>query len=105
MVGKYIIDMKVIASLYLRSHFFFDVLACLPCLLTKERVHGLYILKLFRLIKIPRLVAHEDRIVKILHDNYMQFQFQIDNVISIFNTAIIFMITAHLASCLWIFIG
>ena len=75
MEGKYIIDMKVIASLYLRRHFFFDALACLPCLLTKERVLGLYIFKLFRLIKIPRLVAYEGRIVKILHDNYMQYQF------------------------------
>ena len=75
MEGKYIIDMKVIAMLYLKRHFFLDVLACLPCLLTEGRVLGLYVFKLLRLIKIPRLVAYEARIVYLLHDNYMQYQF------------------------------
>ena len=75
MEGLYIIDMKVIAMLYLRRNFALDLLACLPCLLTKERVLGLYIFKLLRLIKIPRLVAYEGILVKVLHANYMQYQF------------------------------
>ena len=46
--GKKITKLKSIAKAYIKSTFIFDILACLPGLITLERHTGLYYLKIFR---------------------------------------------------------
>ena len=46
--GKKITKMKDIAKAYIKSNFIFDILACLPGLITLERFTTLYYLKAFR---------------------------------------------------------
>ena len=53
--GKKITKLKSIAKAYIKSTFIFDILACLPGLITLERNTGLYFLKIFRYLQIKRL--------------------------------------------------
>ena len=43
--------------------------------------------------------------MRLLHEHYIRYQLEIDNIFSLINTVIIFLATSHCASCLWIFIG
>jgi len=99
------INMKVIANEYLHANLVFDILACLPSMIALERVLWLYPLKLFRLFKVPRMMAFQDMLSKIVVDSNQKRQQDVTNFIRILNTTIILYMSVHMMGCIWIAIG
>ncbi len=51
------VNLKLITTEYLRTNFVFDFLASVPCLLTGEKVLYLYAFKIFRVIRLFRIIT------------------------------------------------
>lgn len=59
---EWVIDMRIIAVEYAKTHLLWDALACLPGLLTLEELLILYLFKVLRFLKIGRVLTFQDRI-------------------------------------------
>ena len=99
---RYEYNMLKIAKHYLSTYFFWDILACLPTLLTLHKFKYLYYFKLFRFLQVPRILGHF-RILKriVLKRSYTYFIFM-ENVANILMQAVEFLLIFHVMSCLWI---
>ena len=67
---RYEYNMKRIAKRYLLTYFIFDILTCLPTLLTYNNIPSLYYFKILRFLQLPRVYAWFGLVKKvILNDN------------------------------------
>lgn len=64
-------ELKPLALSYLQGTFFFDILACLPGLVTLESNPYLYYFKIFRYIQVGRCFAQIDELIVRLKKKYI----------------------------------
>ena len=98
-------DMKILAANYFVSYFIFDFLACVPGLLTRERILNVYPFKVLRAIRIPRLMCSLKYIFEKLKDNNMRHQNLINNLHKITRTVLMLAFSLHCLACGFIAIG
>lgn len=55
--SEWVIDMRLLAWEYAKTHLLWDALACLPGLLTLEKILWLYLFKVLRFLKITRVLT------------------------------------------------
>ena len=103
--GKKITKLKSIAKAYIKSNFIFDILACLPGLVTWERYTVLYYLKVFRYLQIKRLFDLIDLVVRKAKARFLNNTIAIFNIHMICTTSFIMMLLFHTLSCIWIYIS
>lgn len=72
--------MKLISVEYLRSNFIFDFLACVPLIATSEKVLWFYPFKIFRVVRISRIVIFLQQWSQLLKDRYQRYQIMIENL-------------------------
>jgi hypothetical protein len=66
------VNLKLITTEYLRTNFVFDFLASVPCLLTGEKVLILYAFKIFRVIRLFRIITFLQMLSGLLKERYMK---------------------------------
>lgn len=89
----------------MQATFFFDIIACLPGMLTLEKITAVYFLKVFRYLQMPRLFDQIDLIVRKLKSRYFHRAILIVNVHMVFKTCFVMLILFHTLACVWIYIG
>jgi len=65
-------NLKVLSVEYIRTNFIFDFLASIPCLLTGEVLLELYILKIFRINRIFRILEFVEKSASLMKEKYMK---------------------------------
>lgn len=97
--------MKLITVEYIRTNFIFDFLACVPGLLTGEKVLWLYLFKMLRVNRLSRIIAFLTKLSGLLKDRFMKNQIFIDNLYKVLETVFILIFCLHLLVCCFIAIG
>ena len=102
--GK-LIAMKDISFAYLKSTFIFDILACIPALVTGEKHRLYFYFKIFRYLQLPRTFEQIDYLVRKAKAHYVVQAIAITNIFMLSKTFFILMILFHTLASMWIFIG
>lgn len=99
------VNLKLITVEYIRTNFIFDFLACVPGLLTGEKVLWLYLFKMLRVNRLSRIIAFLTKLSGLLKDRFMKNQIFIDNLYKVLETVFILIFCLHLLVCCFIAIG
>ena len=94
-----------ISCAYLKSTFIFDVLACVPALVTGEQYSLYYCFKIFRYLQLPRTFEQIDGLVAKAKLYFAAQAIVISNVFMLFKTFFIMLILFHTLASIWIYIG
>ncbi len=97
--------MKLITVEYIRTNFIFDILSCVPLIVTRESVIWLYPFKIFRVTKMSRIIDFIMMWSQLLKDRYQRYQITIDNMYKTMTTVVSLIFFLHLMACAWIAIG
>lgn len=90
---------------YLKTTFVFDILACLPGLITLEVNPVYYLFKVFRYLQMPRFFDQLEQIVRKAKSQYVTRAITITNIYLAFKTLFIMLILFHTLASGWIYIG
>lgn len=99
------VNLKLITVEYIRTNFIFDFLACVPGLLTGEKVLWLYLFKMLRVNRLSRIIAFLNKLSGLLKDRFMKNQIFIDNLYKVLETVFNLIFCVHLLVCCFIAIG
>ena len=90
---------------YLKSTFVFDIMACLPGLITLQMNPHYYLFKVFRYLQMPRFFDQLEQIVRKAKSQYVTRAIMITNIYLAFKTLFIMLILFHTLASGWIYIG
>lgn len=99
------VNLKLITVEYIRTNFIFDFLACVPGLLTGEKVLWLYFFKILRINRLSRIITFLTELSGLLKDRFMKNQIFIDNLYKVLETVFVLIFCLHLLVCCFIAIG
>eukprot|EP00347_Sterkiella_histriomuscorum_P006194 403353701 len=97
--------LKDIARKYIFSFFIFDILSCLPGIISAERAHWPYYFKVLRYIQVWRLFEQMTLLTSKLKIYFLKSQEAFDNFFTLFKTLFYLTILFHVFACIWILIG
>ena len=98
-------NVKDISFAYMKSTFVFDVLACVPALVTGEQYSLYYCFKVFRYLQLPRTFEQINGLVAKAKLYFAAQAIVISNVFMLFKTFFIMLILFHTLASIWIYIG
>ena len=97
--------MKDISFAYLKSTFIYDILACIPALVTGEKYVLYFYFKIFRYLQMPRTFEQIDYLVRKAKAHFVVQAIAITNIFMLFKTFFILLILFHTLASMWIYIG
>ena len=103
--GRKINQIRELTFEYIKTTFIFDIMACLPGLITLEMDPSWYLFKLFRYLQMPRFFDQLEMIVRKLKSVYVTQSTMITNMYLGFSTLFIMLILFHTLASAWIYIG
>ena len=102
---RYEYNMIKIAKTYLFKFLIFDLLACLPTLLTLNKRRGLYYLKIFKFTQTIRIYDQIKIFQTVLIKRFQHHQLTIVNLTTVLRAAIALGLLLHGVTCGWILIS
>ena len=102
---RYEYNMIKIAKSYITKFLVFDLLACLPTLITLNQRSDLFLLKLFKFMQTIRIYDQIKVLMKVLIKKFHHHQVRIVNLITILKATIALMLFIHVITCGWIIIS
>ena len=103
--GIKIFKVKDIMRSYMKATFIFDIMACVPGLVTGESSKMWYLVKVFRYIQMPRFFDQVEALVRKAKSHYVTKSIMITNSFMVFKTLFILIGLFHTLACCWILIG
>ena len=103
--GRKLVTIQDISFAYMKATFIFDVLACIPALVTGEKYWQYYYFKIFRYLQIPRFFDQVDALMKKVKAHFVIQAIFITNAYMLFKTFFILLILFHTLASIWIYIG
>ena len=99
---RYEYNMTRIAKRYFLTYFIFDILTCLPTLLTLNNKPHLYYFKMLRFLQLPRVYAWFLLVKRLIARRFYQYFVALENITSIVEQATEFYMIFHVLTCIWI---
>ena len=103
--GIKIFKVKDIMCSYVKATFIFDIMACVPGLVTGESSKNWYLIKVFRYIQMPRFFDQVEALIRKAKSHYVTKSIMITNSFMLFKTFFILIGLFHTLACCWIYIG
>ena len=104
-ISRYEYNMIKIAKHYITKFLVFDLLACLPTLITLNERKDLFLLKLFKFTQVIRIYYQIKVLKKVLIKRYHHHQVTIINLITIIKAIIALTLFIHVITCGWILLS